>query len=344
MRSLVTGGSGFIGQHLVAALLQAGGEVRILDRAAPRRFWPRCEYVCESINDRAAVRRAMEDADDVYHLAGIPHLWTENADDFDRVNVLGTETVLSAARECGVRRFVHCSSETVLLAAPRASDVIDETAVTSADHALGPYSRSKCLAERAAGEAAMRGLHVVIVNPTLPVGANDYGLTPPAAMLAHFLAQPVHIYLNSIFNVVDVRDVAAGMILAAKKGRVGERYILGGDNASLGQILSALDDISGHRRMKMSIPSAVALATSVVAESFSTWLSHRRPLATVEGVRLALRSARLDDSKARRELGYSSRPIRQALTEFVAWLATTKERRSPAELRPANRGRGLNLN
>lgn len=332
-RSLVTGGNGFIGQHLVAALVKRGGQVRILDQAAPRRLGPRCEFVRDSVTDRSAVLRAMEGADEVYHLAGIPHLWTENAGDFDRVNALGTEVVLSAARESGVRRLVHCSSETVLLAAPRSTDVIDETAVVGAGSAVGPYTRSKCLAERAAVEAALGGLDVVIVNPTLPVGASDYGFTPPAAMLAHFLTQRFHIYLDSIFNVVDVRDVAAGMILAAKKGRTGERYILGGENVSLGQILSALDEITGRTRIKMTIPGTMALGLSALAETFSTWLSHRRPIATVEGVRLALRSARLDDSKARRELGYASRPIRQALAEFVAWLATTKEPRSPAAAR-----------
>lgn len=332
-RSLVTGGSGFIGQHLVAALLRDGVQVRSLDLAPPRRRWPHCEFVRASIVDRAAVLRAMEDVDEVYHLAGIPHLWTENAGDFDRVNAIGTEIVLSAARENGISWFVHCSSETVLLAAPRSSGVIDETGVASADHALGPYTRSKCLAEQAATEAAMRGLNVVIVNPTLPVGANDYDFTPPAAMLAHFLTQRLHIYLDSTFNVVDVRDVAAGMILAAKKGRAGERYILGGDNASLSEILSELDELTGRKRIKMNIPGAVALSISALTEWFSTSFSHRRPLATVEGVRLALRSARLDDSKARRELGYVSRPMRQALAEFVAWLAATKERQSPATAR-----------
>lgn len=332
-KTLVTGGNGFIGQHLVAALVRDGRDVRILDRDPPRRLRPRCEFRRDSVTDQTAVLRAMEDVDEVYHLAGIPHLWTENASDFERINALGTEIVLSAARECGVRRVVHCSSETVLLAAPRSADVIDETAAVSADHALGPYTRSKCLAEQAAIETAMRGLHVVIVNPTLPVGANDYGLTPPAAMLSHFLAQRIHIYLDSMFNVVDVRDVAAGMILAAKNGRAGERYILGGDNASLKEILSELDEITGRKRIKMSIPAAVALGTSAVAEWFSAWFSHRRPIATIEGVRLALCSARLDDSKARRELGYTSRPLRQALTEFVAWLATTKEMQSPAAAR-----------
>ncbi|MDT3688084.1 MAG: NAD-dependent epimerase/dehydratase family protein [Pseudorhodoplanes sp.] len=332
-RSLVTGGSGFIGQHLVAALLQRGDHVRILDQAPPRRLRPRCDFVRASITDRDAVPRAMDGVDEVYHLAGIPHLWTENVDDFDRVNGFGTAIVLSAARENGIRRVVHCSSETVLLSSLRSSDVIDESVIASDGHALGPYTHSKCLAEQAAAEAATAGLHVVIVNPTLPVGANDFGFTPPAAMLAHFVSQRFHIYLDSMLNVVDVRDVAAGMILAAQRGRSGERYILGGENMSLGQILSALDEITGRERIKMSIPGAVALGVSALAESFASWLSHRRPIATVEGVRLALRSARLDDSKARRELGYAPRPVRQALAEFVAWLAAAKERPSPATAR-----------
>lgn len=339
-RSLVTGGSGFIGQHLVAALLQAGDQVRILDQAAPRRFRPRCDFVRGSITDPPAVRHAMDGVDTVYHLAAIPHLWTENAADFHSVNAIGTEIVLAAAREAGVRRFVHCSSETVLLMAPRARDVIDETMLGDTKHALGPYTRSKCLAERAALDAADRGLPVVIVNPPLPVGANDDGLTPPAAMLAHFLEQRLSLYLDSMLNIVDVRDVAAGMLLAAAKGRVGERYILGGDNVSLGQILSALDAISGRRRIKMKIPGAAALGVAAVAEWFAS-LSHRPPVATMEGVRLALRSARLDDGKARRELGYTSRPMQEALAEFVSWYAAGRPHRVSATARSLPSGQQL---
>jgi dihydroflavonol-4-reductase len=332
-RSLVTGGSGFIGQHLVSALLQRGNQVRILDQAPPRRLWPRCQCIRASVTDRDAVLRATEGMDEVYHLAGIPHLWTAHAGDFNRINGVGTATVMAAARENGVRRVVHCSSETVLLAAHRSSEVIDESVVGTDGRAVGPYTHSKCLAERAAADAARNGLHVVIVNPTLPIGANDFGFTPPAAMLAHFVTQRFHIYLDGMFNVVDVRDVAAGMVLAAQKGRSGERYILGGENMSLGQLLLTLDEITGRERIKLSIPAAVALGVSAFAESFSSWLSHRRPIATVEGVRLALRSARLDDSKARRELGYTPRPVRQALAEFVAWLAAIREQPSPAAAR-----------
>jgi dihydroflavonol-4-reductase len=333
-RSLVTGGNGFIGQHLVASLLRRGDAVRIFDHVPPRKPHRRVEFVEGSVLDPAAVLGAMSGVDHVYHLAGIAHLWTSHERDFEEVNAGGTEIVMSAARQRGVRRVLHCSSETVLLAGAHADGVIDETVAAAPEDAPGPYTRSKLLAERAAAAAAERGLNVVIVNPTVPVGRDDFDFTPPAAMLAHFLEQDLHVYLNGIFNLVDVRDVAAGMILAVERGRPGERYILGGENMSLSQLLGSLDDLSGRQRMKVSIPGSVALCAATLCEWAATRFSHRRPVATAEGVRLALRSARLDDSKARRELGYASRPVRQALADFVAWFTAQDESMAPVLVKP----------
>lgn len=329
-RSLVTGGNGFIGQHLVASLIRRGDAVRIFDRTPPRTSHRRAEFAQGSVLDPDAVRRAMHGIDHVYHLAGIAHLWTPHEPDFEDVNVGGTAIVMAEAREAGVKRVLHCSSETVLLAGARADGVIDETVAAAPEDAPGPYTRSKLLAERAAIEAAEHGLNVVIVNPTVPVGPNDFDFTPPAAMLAHFLAQDLHLYLNGIFNLVDVRDVASGMILALERGRPGERYILGGENMSLTQLLGSLDDLSGRKRMKITIPGGVALLAATLCEWAATRVSHRRPVATAEGVRLALRSGPLDVSKARRELGYAPRPVRQALADFVAWFMAQEVRPAPA--------------
>jgi dihydroflavonol-4-reductase len=332
--ALVTGGNGFIGQHLVAALIRRGDTVRIFDHVPPRKPHRRVEFVQGSVLDPAAVLRAMRGIDHVYHLAGIAHLWTPHERDFEEVNAGGTEIVMAAARQAGVRRVLHCSSETVLLAGACPAGVIDETVAAAPEDAPGPYTRSKLLAERAAFDAAERGLNVVIVNPTVPVGPNDFDLTPPAAMLAHFLGQDLHVYLNGIFNLVDVRDVAAGMVLALERGRPGERYILGGENMSLSQLLGSLDDLSGRRRMKVSIPGSVALCAATVCEWVASRVSHRRPVATAEGVRLALRSAPLDVSKARRELGYAPRPVKKALADFVAWFTAQDEDMTPALAKP----------
>lgn len=329
-RTLVTGGNGFIGQHLVAALIKRGDSVRILDHAPSRRASRRADFVQGSILDEATVRRSMEGVDRVYHLAAIAHLWTPQRCDFEDINAHGTRIVMEAARERAVRRVLHCSTETVLLAGSRGAATIDETILATPEQAPGPYTRSKLLAEQAALEAASRGLDVVIVNPTVPIGPNDFDFTPPAAMLAHFLSQQVHVYLNGIFNLVDVRDVASGMILALERGRAGERYILGGENMSLRQLLGSLDDLSGRKRMKIGIPGSVAFIAATICEWLATRISHRQPVATAEGVRLALRSAPLDVGKARRELGYAPRPVKKALADFVAWFAAQNERAAPA--------------
>ena len=329
-RSLVTGGAGFIGQHLVRALAVRGDFVRVLDRAAPPERLAGVEFVQASVLDRAAVDRALDGIDCVYHLAAIAHLWVADRADFDRVNRIGTETVLSAARQRAVRRFVHCSTEAVLLPAHRAGTMIDETVSVDPAELAGPYTRSKYFAEQAALAAARAGMSVVVVNPTLPIGLGDDGMTPPTAMLCQYLDGKMPLALDFVLNLVDVRDLAAGMILAAEHGRSGERYILGGENMSLKQLAGTLDRITGRRAVKAWIPGALALAAGIATEWIANTVTGRMPVATAEGVRLALRSAPLDSSKARAELGYAPRPIARALASTVPGL----RRRLPAQ-RPA---------
>ena len=320
LRSLVTGGSGFIGRYLVRALVARGEFVRNLDRTVSTEPVPGVEFVQGSVHDRVAVDRALDGIDCVYHLAGIAHLWVPDRAEFDRVNRLGTEIMLSAAMQRRVRRFVHCSTEAVMLPA-RGVGVIDETVSVSAAELPGPYTRSKYFAEQAALSTARAGMSVVIVNPTLPVGLGDHALTPPTAMLRQYLQGKMPLALNFVLNLVDVRDVAAGIILAAGHGRSGERYILGGENLSLKQLAGALDRLTGRDRVKAWIPGALALAAGAATEWIADNLTRRMPVATTEGVRLALRSAPFDSSKARAELGYAPRPIAEALAITVPSLA-----------------------
>jgi hopanoid-associated sugar epimerase len=321
---LVTGGCGFIGRRLVAQLRARGDRIRVLDVTPPHDLPEDVEFLHGSILDEATLANAMAGVQHVYHLAGIAHLWTRQKAEFVRINVRGTELVLRAAAEQRVERVVHCSTESILLPKRPAKNVwIDDDAAPPYADMSGPYTRSKHLAEQAALAAARSGLDVRIVSPTVPIGANDSNMTPPAAMLAMFLAGRSPVFLDCILNLVDVRDVAAGMVLSAERGRLGQRYVLGGDNMSLRELLGLLELISKRRMPKRALPPSAAFAAAALAEWLADLVTGRRPLATREGVRLALRSARFDSRKARRELGYEPRPIQQALAETLQWLSAT---------------------
>ena len=321
---LVTGGCGFIGRHLVAQLRARGDRIRVLDVAPPDDHPNDVELLHGSILDEALLAKAMAGVQHVYHLAGIAQLWMRQKAEFARINARGTEMVLRAAAEERVERVVHCSTESILLPKRPAQNAwIDEDAAPPYADMPGPYTRSKHLAEQAALAAASSGLDVRIVSPTVPIGANDRNMTPPAAMLAMFLAGRSPVFLDCILNLVDVRDVAAGMVLSAERGRSGQRYVLGGDNMSLRELLGLLELMSARRMPKRALPASAAFAAAAVAEWLADRVTGRRPLATREGVRLALRSARFDSRKARRELGYEPRPIQDALAETLQWLSAT---------------------
>jgi dihydroflavonol-4-reductase len=320
--TLVTGGCGFIGRHLVAELLARGERVRVLDLARAGDLPAEVEFVHGSVLDAESLARAMAQVGHVYHLAGIARLWVPDPSDFERINAGGTERVLQAAAEQRVARVVHCSTEAILLPKHAAAGAaIDESTRPSLADMPGPYTRSKHLAEQAVQAAVQRGVDAVIVNPTVPIGADDRNLTPPAAMLAMFLAGQSPAYLDCMLNLVDVRDVAAGMALAAAHGRTGERYILGGENMALRDLLALLGRQSSRPMPKFAIPGAIALASAAVAEWWADLVSRRAPLATREGVRLALRSAPFVSRKAQAELGYAPRPVENALAEAVRWLS-----------------------
>ncbi|MGH6925079.1 MAG: NAD-dependent epimerase/dehydratase family protein [Propylenella sp.] len=313
---LVTGGSGFIGRHLVGALLSQGDEVRVLDVADAQR--PGIDFVRGSVDDLGAVEQALDGVDCLYHLAGVAHLWQRDKGKYDRVNRRGTETVIGAAAERSIARVVHCSTESILLPKRRSGDAyVDESAEPRLEDMPGLYTRSKLLAERVALKAARGGLDVVVVNPTVPIGDGDSNRTPPAAMFSLFLSGGAPFFLDCVLNLVDVRDVADGIVRAGRHGRVGERYILGGENVRLSELLPILELKSGRRMPRRVLPAWVALATGIAAGWIADRVTHRPPAATREGVELALRSAPFDCSKARNELGYAPRSIDGALTEVV---------------------------
>jgi dihydroflavonol-4-reductase len=322
---LVTGGAGFIGQHLVSALVARDRKVRVLDRRPPRCAIPGVEYVSGSVLDSTLVNDTLRDVEDVYHLAGLPGMWLPQKSDFHAVNFQGTEVVIAAARKRGTARFLHCSTESILFRPPSLKDTSDERSLLPPQQMPGVYTRSKMLAEQSAAQAAAEGFPLVIGTPTMPIGPHDHNLTPPTAMLRQFLHGRVQMYLDFVVNLVDVRDVAGGLILAMERGQVGHRYILGGESISLGKILKLMTAISGRRSLAIPVPGKVAEAAAAMLEFVADHVTHRPPAGTAEGVRIALRATDLSIEKARNELGYAPRPVEPALRDTIAYLLSTPE-------------------
>jgi dihydroflavonol-4-reductase len=317
---LVTGGSGFIGQHLVSALHAKGRRVRILDLRGPAQPPPDVEYIGGSVLDPAAVDDALAGVAEVYHLAGLPGMWMPDKNDFHDVNCRGTEIMLAAAQKRGVARFLHCSTESILFHPERSGDTAAEETLLPAHAMPGAYTRSKALAEQRAMQAAAAGFPVIIGTPTMPIGAHDHNLTPPAAMLRHFLDRRLHLYLDFIVNLVDVRDAASGLILAMERGRIGQRYVFGGESIRLRSILRIIGTISGRRHLSVPVPGRIAEIAASMLEFVADHVTRRPPSGTAEGVRIALRSTELSIEKARNELGYAPRPVEPALRETLACL------------------------
>ena len=324
-RILVTGGTGFIGQHLVSALVAHGRKVRVLDRRPPVCVVPGVEYVSGSVLDSALVDETLRDTDEVYHLAGLPGMWLPKKSDFHAVNFQGTEMVIAAARKRGVARFLHCSTESILFRPASLQDDSSERSLLPPQQMPGVYTRSKMLAEQSAAQAAAAGFPLVIGTPTMPIGPHDHNLTPPTAMLRQFLHGRVQMYLDFIVNMVDVRDVAAGLILTMERGQIGHRYILGGESISLKNILELMATISGRRTLAIPVPGKIAEAAAAMLEFVSDHITHRPPSGTAEGVRIALRATKLSIEKAQKELGYEPRPIEPALRDTIAYLLRTPE-------------------
>lgn len=315
---LVTGGSGFIGQHLVSELVGRGRQVRVLDVRLPNRAIPTVDYIQGSVLDTDLVRKAVDGSCEVYHLAGLPGMWKEDRGEFHDVNYVGTVNVLAAARSLGVTRFLHCSTESILFHTAH-DDVAAEEAALSVEHMPGPYTRSKMLADQCALQAAESGLHVVVGCPTMPIGPHDHIPTPPTAMLEYFLGGGLfHLYLDFIVNLVDVRDAARGLILALERGRVGHRYIIGGDCLPLREVLALMIAVSGRRKVFIPVPGQFAELAASMIEFAADYLTRRTPPATVEGVRIARRATALPIDKARTELGYAPGPIGPVLKETIA--------------------------
>jgi dihydroflavonol-4-reductase len=323
-RVLVTGGSGFIGQHLVSALVARNRQVRVLDLVPPAHVLPDVQYIDGSVLDPDLVDEALRDVDEVYHLAALPGMWLPKKSDFHTVNYRGTEVVITAARKRGIARFLHCSTESILFRASSSQDALCEQSLLPPDDMPGLYTRSKMLAEQLAMQAASSGFPVVVGTPTMPIGPHDHNLTPPTAMLRHFLDGRLHLYLDFVVNLVDVRDVAAGLILAMEHGQAGHRYILGSESVPLKRILELMATISGRRNLAIPVSGRLAETAATMLEFISDHVTRRPPSGTAEGVRIALRATDLSIEKAQQELGYAPRPVEPALRDTITYLLSNR--------------------
>ncbi len=316
---LVTGGAGFVGAAVVDALKRRGRAVRVLDLRAREP-----DSVAGSVTDRDAVARAIDGVDTVYHLAGIADLWRADPTAFELVNHEGTRIVLEAAEAAGATRFVFCSSATTLVArnAPIGASHADESLELSPGDLLGAYPASKRRAELAVIEAARRGVHAVIVNPTEPLGPGDRNLTPPTRMMLDFLNGATPAYVDCLLNFTPTADLAAGMIAAAERGRPGERYILAGEDVTLGKLLTMLTELTGRPTPKAKLPYWAALAVGAIETRLVAGVTGKPPKAPLTGVRLAGRQVSFSREKAERELGWRAGPLRPALQAMLDWAAS----------------------
>jgi dihydroflavonol-4-reductase len=321
MRAFVTGATGFIGSHVAELLYSLGADLRLLVRKDSRLeniAHVVAERVPGDLRDPESLRRGMRGCDVVYHVAADYRLWTRNPEEMYEVNVEGTRSIIQAAAEVNVRRVVYTSSVATM------GFVGDGTAVTEEDpvsmnEMIGHYKRSKFLAEQVAIDAERKGAPVVIVNPTTPVGERDIKPTPTGRIIVDFLKRKFPAYVDTGLNLVDVREIARGHVLAMEKARPGERYILGGQNLTLKQLLDKLSTLTGIPSPKFQVPHAVAMGFAAFDQFLAGTILNTEPRATVEAVRMGRKKMFASSAKAERELGYQVVPIESALKRAVDW-------------------------
>ncbi|MFZ0477775.1 MAG: hopanoid-associated sugar epimerase [Terriglobales bacterium] len=339
MKVFVTGATGFLGSHVARALAASGADLRLLVRASSdlRNIADlNAERVVGDLRDPASIEKAVSGCEVVFHVAADYRLWVRDPQEMYRSNVEGTRSLLKAARKQGVRRVVYTSSVATMgfgsnHAAERgsawtgegprshASTVADEDSPVSLGDMIGHYKRSKFMAEQVAFEAARAGQDVVIVNPTTPVGERDVKPTPTGRIVLDFLKRKFPAYVETGLNLVDATECARGHIQALENGKPGERYILGGENLTLKQILDRLAAISGLKSPTVKLPYFFAFATGVVDEMVTGRLLGREPRATIDAVRMGRKMMFVSSAKAERELGWRTIPVDAALRRSVEW-------------------------
>jgi dihydroflavonol-4-reductase len=318
--SLVTGATGFVGSAVARALLARGRRVRVLARpnSDRRNLAGLAVEIAEgAMEDPRSLARAVAGCRYVYHVAADYRIWVPDPAPMFRANVDGTRDLLTAALEAGAERVVYTSSVATLGLVPGGSAT--EETPSSVDDMIGPYKRSKFAAEQVArGLARERGLPVVIVNPSTPVGPGDIKPTPTGRLIVEAARGQMPAFVDTGLNIVHVDDVAEGHLAAAENGRIGERYILGGENMALAEILAEVAQAVGRRPPRLRVPHSVLFPVAVGAE-LAARITGRDPFVTLDGVRMSRKKMYFSSEKASRELGYRSRPAREAIADAVGW-------------------------
>jgi dihydroflavonol-4-reductase len=319
-KALVTGASGFVGSAVVRALAERGIAVRALVRPpSPRQHLAGLdlEFVTGDLREAESVRRAMAGVRWLFHVAADYRLWARDPDEIVRNNVVGTRIVMEEAMRAGVERVVYTSS-VATLECRSSGEAADESRQVPAGETIGAYKRSKLLAEKLVEEMTARGLPAIVVNPSTPIGPRDVKPTPTGRLIVEAATGRVPAFVDTGLNMVHVDDVAAGHIAALERGRIGERYILGGQNASLSEILATIAQQTGRRPPRVKIPRAVVYPIAYAAEAVAQ-RTGREPFITVDGLRMSKKRMFFTAAKAERELGYRARPYAEGIKDAIDW-------------------------
>jgi len=320
VRALVTGATGFVGAAVARALLTRGWQVRVLARPGSERAniaSLAVDVAAGDLKDPRSLEEALQDCRALFHVAADYRLGARDSRELYRTNVDGTRNILGAARAAGVERIVYTSS-VATVGIPLDGSPGNEATPVTLEQMIGHYKRSKYLGEQVALEAARAGCPIVIVNPSTPIGPGDIKPTPTGRIVLDAAAGRMPAYVDTGLNVVHVDDVAAGHLQAFDRGRVGERYILGGDDLTLQQILVAIAALVGRRPPRVRLPYAAVLPMAYVAEAYAA-LSGRSGRLTLEGLRMSRKRMFFASDKARQELGYGWRPPVEAFQDAISW-------------------------
>jgi hopanoid-associated sugar epimerase len=319
MRAFVTGGTGFIGSHVVRSLLQSEYQVTALVRPSSNlgNLQGLAVDIVKGDLNNPNIWEQMRGCDYLFHVAAHYSLWQKDRKLLYFDNIEGTRNILAAAQKAGIKRTVYTSS-VAAIGVGKSGEIVDETYQSPVEKLVGDYKKSKFLAEQVARSAAKKGQDIVIVNPSSPIGALDIKPTPTGDIILRFLRRQMPAYVDTGLNFIDVRDVAWGHLLALEKGRSGDRYILGNQNLSLKQLLEQLSQITNLPAPQISVPSWIPLTVAWIDEKILSPLG-KTPTVPIDGVRMAQQPMYYDASKAIRELGLPQSPLNIALKDAVDW-------------------------